>query len=268
MNKQVTPMQSLKGNFTNFEEILKSNKIKYSIWENSSREAFNPSQYDEYKTAKKAIASDFIRVLEFGEDMSIGFIFDYENLQKEDQMMSVSCKFDGEQFSSKGYSVEEARLVFKKLNKNLKAINDLKTSDVLNQIIDGAIKPRLIDEVAIEESKKEVESFIKDKIDSNNKISEKYREKEKESMEANKRSQEEIENSPEYILVEKLRKELEKAQSNLIQKSMDIRLENNVFKLSNESNKLEQKKIESEQDLESTKNKAIKESLRKSRKQI
>lgn len=124
-DKKKTPMTILKGNFDNF--LVHTKKMNLSYIELSFEKPKDIRGYYGNDRSKSGVESDFIRIFTVDSNRSFSFVYTFFEKDKKTisdiQYVQVCFKeaFNGkvEYLTSKMYTVEEMKAVFKEINKDL-----------------------------------------------------------------------------------------------------------------------------------------------------
>jgi hypothetical protein len=121
-----TPMKVLKDHLRNFSELTKDLEFHRKDLDKKS------AKYVPYVFSKKdskPVNSDFIKIFSFDKEALNSFAFKFTFLDSEgkniieEQFFEITFLIDNEFYSSKVYSIVEAKLVLKKINQYLKLEN-------------------------------------------------------------------------------------------------------------------------------------------------
>jgi hypothetical protein len=236
--KNQTPMHQLKDHFKNFEanvvHLQKSKKLGLPINLGKSSTVGIKSDFVRiYEDLTKIVSSES-RVFEemYGEVAinkynSFAFVFNYINL--DIPTISFSTHVDGNYTSSQSYAVDEFKALMKVVNKTLKTcpiLSPLALREFLTETFIGE-NPLVVED--------EIKKAVKEVVDTNKELlgeiqtlthmvnALNYHSKFKEKV-----VKEEIEASKAFSEYERLKKELELAESNLNSLTENVRLKYNM----------------------------------------
>lgn len=266
MTKDITPMSTLKAHFVNLEKALKSNGIQYQVWELNERKEQMADEYNEYSVNKKAIMSDFLRVIDLKEFGSIGFCFDYKDQKKEDHSIYVTYKIDNEIHSSKHQSVETIRISLKMINKTLNSSEEkMLPSSFIELVIGETIRGKELTAEEIVETKSAVQLFVKKKREEYEIDNNKFKEISLKHDTARANARQELEESEEKKNFESLKKQLDEANRKLLNKEHLINKKHDLHNINKEAMELRKIEANSKNRFEKSKTEALKISLRKNK---
>lgn len=159
MSKIHTPMQRLKASYDNIFKIMQS--TGFSVIEEQYQEARDTRGYDNYKTKRKGVDSDFIRI--FNVDDSTSFAFKYTFLSEDKkspcdvQYFEVVFKQDNDYKNSRMYSIDEAKDLLKGIYSMLKIMNS-PTKEKIHSLFVNTCR---LTEESVSESKLNLKQKIK-----------------------------------------------------------------------------------------------------------
>lgn len=116
--KAMTPMKRLSNHFSSMESMVQMLGRPVSLHRHESKRGWRGYWSGETEGAKKGVENDYVRIYEVKEDVSIGFVFNYELVTPA--TISVTKLVGTEMTSSRNFEEDEFRLLMNDLNKTLR----------------------------------------------------------------------------------------------------------------------------------------------------